>query len=127
MTSLLAERSNSWAKSLGTALFISLFSVPSHAQFAHFARDAALTPDDIGLAKDSAKALYTKPGVQPGETLYWENEESGARGLVEVVAVEEAGRCVVLRHFANTRRKPEIRYYVRRCRDVNGRWLLSAN
>ena len=127
MRYLLPTEGNLSISVLSTALVLLLLTTPAHAQFAHFARDAALTPEDISLAKDAAKSLYTKSGVKLGETRVWANEASGASGIVEVVAVEDAGKCVVLRHLASTRKKPEIRYYLRRCRDSIGNWILSAN
>ena len=109
----------------GALLFA--ISAPASAQFAHFFKDAALTPEDIEIVSETAAALYTKPGVQPGDQLDWNNADTGAEGRVEVLEVSDAGKCVVLRHLAKTTKKPQIRYYVRRCLDANGNWILSAN
>ncbi|WP_299852100.1 hypothetical protein [uncultured Roseovarius sp.] len=99
----------------------------SLAQYAHFFRDAAMTPEDIEMAKNAAATLYTKSGVAVGETEKWSNAKSGAEGVVEILEVEDQGPCVTFRHLAKTKSEPQIRYYSRRCKDAGGNWVLSAN
>lgn len=109
---------------LATLPFAWATSAP--AQFGHFFNDAEMTPDDIALASQAAERLYTKAGVTVGEQVTWNNPKTDHKGVVDVLEVE-AGPCVTIRHIATTRAKPDIRYYVRRCQQADGNWVLSPN
>ena len=112
---------------LAASVIFAQMAVPSQAQYAHFFREAAMTPEDIEMAKNAAATLYTKSGVKVGETATWQNTDSGAEGTVEILEVEAQGPCVTFRHLAKTKTEPKIRYYSRRCKDAGGKWVLSAN
>jgi hypothetical protein len=86
-----------------------------------------MSPEDIEMAQDTAASLYTNPGVKVGEQAKWQNPESGAEGLVEILKVDNQGLCVTFRHLAATRTKSQVRYTIRRCKDAGGDWLLSAD
>lgn len=94
------------------------------AQFGHFFNDAKMTPEDIDRASQAAETLYTKSEVQAGDQAQWTNPENGHTGVIDVLEVED-GPCVTLRHIASTVAHDDIRYYVRRCKEANGDWVLS--
>ncbi len=100
---------------------------PASAQYAHFFRDAALTPADIELAQSTAATLYTKEGVKAGEKANWQNPQTGAEGYIEMLEVEDGGSCVVFRHMAKAKARDHVRYYVRKCLDDDGKWMLAPN
>ena len=96
---------------------------PGVAQFGHFFTHAKMTADDIDLASKPAETLYTKSGGQAGDQPQWRNPETDHNGVIDVREVED-GPCFTLRHIASTVAHGDIRYYVRRCKEANGNWVL---
>lgn len=59
-------------------------------QFASAFCDAAMTPEDIKMAQDTAVRLNAKPGVKAGDQAMWQNPKSGAHGVVDIHEVVTA-------------------------------------
>lgn len=87
--------------------------------------NSGLSPADVKIMQATAKSLYSAPNPRKGKKLAWENPASSAHGTVEIVGV--AANCVDFRHIYGVRLKPNAgNMRLRRCRNENGKWVLTA-
>ena len=82
---------------LALAVLILSLGLPVEAQLAKILRETNLTQDDMKLANGAAQSLFEKSGVARGQQASWQNPESGATGVVEVLDLEQGGKCITVR------------------------------
>ena len=110
---------------LAGALMVAL-SFPVAAQnLSRMLGNSRLTPQDIEIATTTAEQLYTKPGVRAGETAEWSNEETGARGVVEITKVDQGGSCVSFRHTTVGQANRQSQSANRLCRQADNTWVFT--
>lgn len=83
-----------------------------------------LTPGDMERASAAAETLYTQAGVKQGDTVSWENPETGARGVVVVTGVDPTRSCVSFRHQAEPADFPVRKFDMKRCKNSENVWVL---
>lgn len=111
-----------FAVALGTIL---MQASTVSAQYALPLKNSGLTPADIDMAMDAAKALYSDPQAQRGDRMEWSNPTSKAFGTVTMEEVDAASACVVFVHFIDGPRAGQQSFVVRRCRNEAGDWLIA--
>ena len=94
------------------------------AQFAGIIGDTRLKPADVEMATQTAAKLYQRAGVSVGDKATWQNEDTGAVGLVEVTNVDQGGACVTVRHTTQAGTRMRSQSISRRCRQSDGSWAL---
>ena len=105
--------------------FVLFVASPSSAQIARLLGNSKLKPEDIELATQTAADLYTKPGVKVGDKATWANEDTGARGVVEITKVERDGTCVSFVHTTEAGVQKRTQAGSRQCRNADGTWAFS--
>lgn len=121
-----------WSKTLTLnwkhIALVGLLSIPQVAvaqSMAKILSNSGLSPADVKIMQETAKSLYSAPNPRKGKKLTWENPASSANGTVEIVGV--AANCVDFRHIYGVRLKPNAgNMRLRRCRNENGKWVLST-
>lgn len=110
---------------LAGALILAL-SIPVAAQnLSRMLGNSRLSPQDIEIATATAEQLYTKPGVRAGDTAQWSNEETGARGIVEITKVDQGGACVSFRHTTVGQANRQSQSANRLCRQADNTWVFT--
>lgn len=109
---------------LALAVLILSLGLPVEAQLAKILRETNLTQDDMKLANGAAQSLFEKSGVARGQQASWQNPESGATGVVEVLDLEQGGKCITVRHVTQPQDKPQRQFKMRRCKDGDI-WTLA--
>lgn len=83
-----------------------------------------LTQEDVNIMVDRGSTLYVGGGAQIGDDTVWQNADTGAHGLAEIMEVD--GNCVRIAYrFITTRRQDIQTIQIRRCLQ-DGRWVLSG-
>ena len=86
--------------------------------------DLGITGDDYRTMQEEARQLYTAESPQAGDERDWTNPETGTRGTVELTAFD--GTCATIAHSIKSGETHEVhRFTMRRCRNPDGRWLVS--
>ena len=110
---------------IAAASLVLFLASPGSAQIARLLGNSKLKPEDVELATQTAVNLYTKPGVKVGDRATWANEDTGARGVVEITKVERNGACVSFVHTTEAGVQRRTQAASRQCRNADGTWAFS--
>lgn len=107
------------------ALLISVMAAQVNAQ--GFTRNLArtgLTQEDVNIMVSEGAQLYQGGNATVGIDTVWNNPETGAHGLAEIVEVD--GSCIRIAYRFKTERNRALQTFeIRRCVQ-NGEWVLSG-
>lgn len=112
------------SRTLATLVALTCAAAPLHAQSIgkQLAR-TGMTQDDVNIMVDAASELFSSGNATVGADTIWQNPETDAHGLAEVVEVE--GNCVRVAYKFRTTKQPNQHVVnIRRCL-TDGKWLLS--
>lgn len=106
-------------------MLASLFATSVHAQgFLRQLARTGLTQEDVNIMVAEGAQLYQSGGARVGDDTVWQNPDTGAHGLAEIV--ETDGDCVRTAYrFKTTRNRAMQTIEIRRCLQ-NGEWVLSG-
>ena len=82
-----------------------------------------LTQEDVNIMVETGSELFVSGNATVGDDTVWQNPETDAHGLAEVLEV--ADNCVRIAYKFRTTKQPDLRVVsIRRCL-VDGKWLLA--
>lgn len=85
--------------------------------------DTGLKSSDHAMMREAGARLYTVESPAVGATEDWSNEETGARGRVELTGFD--GECAELHHVFQVRNRATDQFRSRRCRTPEGAWQIA--
>lgn len=83
-----------------------------------------IEPETLEIMGKTAEGLYTSSSKSVGDKKEWINEDTGTRGIVEIVELRD--NCVKLFHYVEIAKPAKTREVaVWRCRTADGTWQLT--